>query len=85
MIKVASDYSTNFTPYLNFLKTGTNFEYGIAEYGTAEYSGGITIENVSSAVGGSGTILQMGFEATINGQILSLQKLDIFTKIGRMI
>ena len=85
VIKVASDYSTNFTPYINFLKTGTIYEYGIAEYGTAEYAGGIILENVSSSVGGSGTILQMGFESTINGQILSLQKLDIFTKIGRMI
>jgi hypothetical protein len=85
VIKVASDYSTSFTPYINFLKTGTIYEYDIAEYGTAEYAGGIILENISSSVGGSGTILQMGFESTINGQILSLQKLDIFTKMGRMI
>jgi hypothetical protein len=59
-------------------------EYGTAEYGIAEYSGGIVTAVVSVNPGGSGRVVQVGFEADINGYGISIQKVDIFTKNGRL-
>jgi len=97
-IKIGTDYSTIYTSHPYTLRSGTVYEYGSAEYGTdgtqtdpatkpslAEYSSGIFTESVRAAVGGAGTILQAGLEATIDGGLLSVQKLDILTKVGRTI
>lgn len=51
---------------------------------SAEYETGTLVEVVRSATGGTGSVLQIGFEANINGAELSLQKLDIFVKQGRV-
>jgi hypothetical protein len=34
-------------------------------------------------VGGSGTVIQAGFETEINGAPLSIQRVDVFIKSGR--
>ena len=97
VMKVAVNYSTIFTSYVYTLGTGTVYEYNPqalidqavpldgAEYNIAEFSDGIIIENVRASVGGAGEILQAGFETTINGAPMSLQKLDILTKTGRIL
>lgn len=54
-----------------------------ADYST-EYQTGTLVEVVRSATGGTGSVLQIGFEANIDGAELSLQKLDIFIKQGRV-
>ena len=85
-IKVSADYQSRFETYPH-LGSASAFisQYGISEYNIAEYSSGIALENIALPVGGSGTVLQVGFETIISGQILSLQKLNILTKIGRML
>ena len=85
-IKVSTDYQSRFETYPH-LGSASAFisQYGISEYNIAEYSSGIALENIALPVGGSGTVLQVGFETIISGQILSLQKLNILTKIGRML
>jgi len=85
-IKVSTDYQSRFETYPH-LGSASAFiaEYGLSEYNIAEYSSGIALENIALPVGGSGTVLQVGFETIISGQILSLQKLNILTKIGRML
>ena len=41
--------------------------------------------NVVSVNGSSsGTVIQFGFETEINNKSLSIQKIDLFTKEGRM-
>jgi len=85
VIKIGTDYSTVYTSYLYKLQSGTVFEYGVAEYGISTYSSGMSTENVRAAIGGYGTILQAGFETTIDGALMSLQKIDILTKTGRTI
>jgi hypothetical protein len=54
-----------------------------SDYGT-EYQTGTLVEVVRSSTGGTGSVLQIGFEANIDGAELSLQKLDIFIKQGRV-
>lgn len=62
---------------------GNVFEYGVGEYNIAEFSKGIVLDKIKSSVGGSGTSLQVGFEADVNGSELSVQKIDAFIKTGR--
>jgi len=58
-------------------------EYGVAEYNIAEYSTGIALENVKANLGGSGKVLQLGFETDVEGVPVSIQKLDFSLKAGK--
>jgi hypothetical protein len=64
-------------------------EYGVAEYGAngspvAQYSGGITIQELNVNPSGAGKVVQTGYEADINGAELSIQKLQVLAKRGRI-
>lgn len=50
----------------------------------AEYSGGIVIDNVRVHASGSGSIMQVGIEADISGNALSIQKISLYLKTGRI-
>ena len=50
----------------------------------AEYSGGVVIDNVRVHASGSGAIMQVGIEADINGNALSIQKISLYLKTGRI-
>ena len=89
-LKVGYDYQTSYfsTPFT--LKTLTVAEYGTAEYGAnaatvAEYNLGVSLDRLDSQVSGSGDIVQIGIEAHIDGAQLSVQKLDVYAKQGRII
>ena len=86
VVKVGTDYSETYTSYPFVLSTtGTVYEFSSAEYDIAEYSGGTRIENVRAPAGGSGVVLQAGIEAEINGAPFSVQRLDVYVKLGRVI
>jgi hypothetical protein len=57
-------------------------EYNIAEYNIGEY-GGSAFDNKIINVGGTGRVLQLGFETTVNNKSISIQKLDVYVKSGR--
>jgi hypothetical protein len=57
-------------------------EYNIAEYNIGEY-GGSAFDNRVINIGGAGKVIQLGFETTVNGKPFSLQKIDVFTKVGK--
>jgi hypothetical protein len=82
--KIGFDYSDQYSSYPIVMDSGNYAEYNIAEYNIAEYSSGIVIDNVSASVGGQGKIIQMGFEAEVSGSPLSVQKMDIFIKQGKI-
>ena len=84
VIKAGYDYFGASFSYPFEINAGQTFEYGIAEYGIAEYVAGVLIDKVSTPAQGSGEVVQIGFEANVNGQELSVQKLDIFVKTGRI-
>jgi hypothetical protein len=60
-------------------------EYGVDEYNSgAEYSANTTITSLSASGSGSGKVLQFGFEAQVSSVPISIQKIEIYTKDGRV-
>ena len=83
VIKAGFDYEDIYNTYPFVIKSGAVYEYGTAEYGLSEYAIGAALEKLKTSVGGSGNVIQIGFEADVYGNALSVQKLDIFLKTGR--
>ena len=84
-LKYGFDYINSYRSITKQLRTGSVYEYNIGEYAIAEYSSGLVLEEVNSNLGGSGSIMQLGFEADINAAPLSIQKIDIYVKAGKTI
>jgi hypothetical protein len=82
-LKYGFDYTNSHRSLPFSLATLTPSEYGIAEYGIAEYESGIVFDNQKIQAGGSGNVLQIGLEVEINSFEISVQKLDVFCKVGR--
>ena len=57
-------------------------EYNIAEYNIAEYTSGLALATVYVNAGGVGKVIQGGMECQVNGNQISIQRLDIYTKDG---
>ena len=62
----------------------TPSEYGIAQYNINEYSPGTSFATAIFQGSSAGKVLQFGFEATVNGAAVSIQKIELFTKDGRL-
>jgi hypothetical protein len=84
-VKWGFDYSEGYQAVGYKLDTIVVYEYGIAEYNIAEFTSGIVLDRFSINAGGQGTVLQVGLEADINGNPLSIQKLDIGIKQGKIL
>ena len=78
------DYSGAYQAQNIYIPTQVSYEYGIAEYNIAEYTSGIPIKTLRSNASGAGKIVQTGYETTINGTQLSLQKIEIQAKDGKL-
>ena len=85
VFKWAYDFLTDyFSETVSITGSTTGSEYGTGEYGIAEYAGNTSV-NVLSANGTSqGQVLQFGFEADVAGKQISIQKVDLLTKNGRI-
>ena len=77
------DYTSNYNTAVTSLDTITVFEYGTAEYNIATFSNGIALDSAQMNAGGSGKVVQLGFEADINNAPLSIQKIDFGLKGGK--
>ena len=84
VIKSGYDYFGSTFSYPFVIDAGDTSEYGIAEYGIAEYVAGVLVAKISSPAQGSGEVIQIGFEASVAGKELSVQRIDIFVKTGRI-
>ena len=84
VIKTGYDYLGAAFSYPFTINQGIGSEYGIAEYNIAEYTAGVLIDRVNAQVQGSGKVIQIGFEANVEGSEISVQKLDMFVKTGRI-
>ena len=82
-VKWGFDYSEGYQATTYVLQTSPVSEYNIGEYNIAEYSSGIALDRFSINAGGQGTVMQLGLEADINGNPLSIQKIDIAIKAGK--
>jgi len=59
-------------------------EFGISEYGIAEYSRINPVSQILFRMSGSGKSIQFGVETEIDGSELSIQKADLFLKGGKI-
>jgi hypothetical protein len=79
------DYSESFRSATESLPTKVVSQYNIDEYDIAEYGPGIVTAKFSQQVGGAGTVIQVGLEAEIKNDPLSIQRLDVFSKVGKTV
>ena len=85
VFKWAYDFTGNYYSESALIPSQTVAYYGVSEYNTtAEYSGGAALQTLSVYPTGSGKIVQTGYEADINVYPLSIQKLEIFAKEGKI-
>jgi len=84
-LKLGYEYNATYFNSTITLDEGTVYEYGVGEYGEAEYTGSVLVNKQTSPAQGSGDVLQVGFTSEINGSSLSLQKLSIYAKQGKVL
>jgi hypothetical protein len=87
--KWAFDFSANYLSANMAIPTQGESEYGIAEYGAngvpvAQYADGVALQQLQTPASGSGKIVQTGYESNINGSAMSIQKIEIQAKEGKM-
>lgn len=58
--------------------------YGESEYNNSDYSNGQVLAILKAYPTGSGKVVQTGYEAYINGSPLSIQKIEIWAKNGKI-
>lgn len=59
--------------------------YGISEYNIAQYAGGTALQTLAVYPNGSGKVVQTGYETEIYGSALSIQKIEIQAKNGKVV
>ena len=84
-IKWGFDYKENYNSETKLLDTGTVYEYNIGEYNIAEFSNGVVLDQFQINAGGNGAVLQLGLEAELNGDPLSIQKIDVYVAQGKTV
>ena len=59
--------------------------FGVSEYNIAEYSAGTSLQTLTAYPTGSGKVIQTGYESDIAGSALSVQKIEIQAKNGKIV
>jgi hypothetical protein len=83
------DFKTNYLSDNASIPEQDVYYYGIAEYGAnattvAYYSDGVALQTLNVSASGAGKVVQTGYEADINGTALSIQKIEIQAKRGKV-
>lgn len=81
-MKFGFDYSDILNSRQFALANAAVAEYNIAEYNIGEY-GGTAFDNKVINIGGSGKVIQLGFETVVFEKPVSIQKLDVYVKTGK--
>jgi len=85
IVKYSFDYSPTYQTRNIIMGSRSVSEYNVAEWGLAEWTAGVVFDNQRIQGSGSGTVFQFGIEVDINSFELSVQKMDVFAKLGRTI
>lgn len=83
-LRMAFDYSIEDNSYTKLITSGNVSEYGVGEFGISEYVGSGYVGTYKYQLIGSGRTFNFGVNSVINGSSLSIQKIDILTKLGRI-
>jgi hypothetical protein len=86
-IKWGYDFKENYYSQNTKIPTQSIAQFGISEYNTVgvEYSEGISLQTLTAYPTGSGKVVQTGYESDINGSSLSIQKIEIQAKNGKIV
>jgi hypothetical protein len=84
-IKWGFDYKENYNSETKLLDTAVVYEYNIGEYNIAEFSNGVVLDQFQINAGGNGAVMQLGLEAELNGDPLSIQKIDVYVAQGKTV
>ena len=89
IIKWGFDFKANYLSATTTIPVQGVAQYGIAEYGAnatvvAEYSDGVALNTLKVSASGTGKVVQTGYESDINGSQLSIQKIEIQAKNGKL-
>ncbi len=85
-IKWGYDFKENYYSQSASIAEQSVSYYGIAEYNTTdEYADGIILQTLVAYPTGAGKVVQTGYEADINGSALSIQKIEIQAKNGKIL
>jgi hypothetical protein len=84
-MKWGYDFSGNYYAQTVKIPSQSVDYYGISEYNIAQYSGGTSLQTLVAYPTGAGKVIQTGYEADINGAALSIQKLEIQAKNGKIV
>jgi hypothetical protein len=82
------DYTQAYTKQIVTIDSGSKTAYfNVNEYNvsSSEYSASVIVDRPKTKTTGSGTVVTIGMDATINQNALSLQEVNIQALIGRMI
>lgn len=83
-MKWAYDFTGNFRSQNVHVEASNTGYYNEAEYGLGEFSNGVSLSTLVAYPTGSGKVVQTGYEADINGSGLSIQKIEILAKNGKV-
>jgi len=83
----AYDYGGSYKKQAYVLPPSNVAQYNISEFNTdAEYSSGIAlIKRKKINTNGQGTVVAVGVETTINGNVIALQEINIQALMGRIV
>ncbi len=86
-IKWGYDFTGNYYSQNVNIPSQTVAYYGVSEYNTATtvYSNGTSLQTLVAYPTGAGKVIQTGYEADIIGSALSIQKIEIQAKNGKII
>jgi len=79
----ATDYSSNYSSGITTLPKKDIAEFNVAEFNIDSFGEGITISNIRQQFSGTGRVFQLGIEADILADSVSVQQIDIYVKTGR--
>lgn len=82
-IKWGFDYSELYRSGSITLPGQVSSYFNVDKYNEGKYSDGIDLVNTQTNLSGSGKVIQLGFETDINGNPLSVQKIDLFYASGK--
>lgn len=86
--KYGYDYTLNYNTQLISRSFGTGiyptYNSTTSLYNNSKYASvGVGVNRISVPLGGSGKVIQLGVESTVNDTPVSIQKIDIYLKTGK--
>ena len=83
IFKWAVDFNQNFDQLTETVSGDAGDEWGVGEWGIAEFSGGLSLRIIRLNARDTGQYFKLGIEGDITGTF-AVQQLEMFAKIGRL-